>query len=97
MNNYACGNIPEVGDLISFGIKDKKLLITKISIDGTDIRIYSGDTVYKKHNLTDMRLVARHGGIITDDPILPNCNACYDRGYYDALNEVEKFIKGLNK
>lgn len=58
---YACGNTPEVGDLIEFGGRHKRYLIVAIDEEGPHLSITYGANRGNEATLKLMRLIARHG------------------------------------
>ena len=58
---YACGNVAMVGDLIEFGTRHVRLLVTYIDDDTVDWTMSCGGRQFDSVNLKLMRLVARHG------------------------------------
>lgn len=58
---YACGNIAMVGDLIEFGTRHVRLLVTYIDEDSIDWTMSCGGRQFDSQFVRLMRLVARHG------------------------------------
>jgi hypothetical protein len=58
---YASGEYPQVGDLIEFGTRHQRLLVTAIDIDGPRFSMDCGAHVYHEGSLRLMVLIARHG------------------------------------
>lgn len=63
--SYACGNTPEVGDLIEFGTRHKRYLILAIDEEGPHLSITYGTNSGNEATLKLMRLIARHGEVVT--------------------------------
>lgn len=58
---YACGNIAMVGDLIEFGTRHVRLLVTFIDEDTIDWTMSCGGRQFDSWALKSMKLIARHG------------------------------------
>ncbi|MBM2294696.1 hypothetical protein JQX09_22480 [Sulfitobacter pseudonitzschiae] len=55
---YACGAMPKAGDLVSFGSRDTRMIVSRVLYGNDETKILCGDTEY---SLSLTRLVARHG------------------------------------
>lgn len=58
---YRCGNFPMVGDLIEFGTRSKRLLVSSIQEDSGPYKISCDGHQYEETALRLMTLIARHG------------------------------------
>lgn len=58
---YACDNVAMVGDLIEFGTRHVRLLVTYIDEESMDWTMSCGGRQFDSHNLSLMKLIARHG------------------------------------
>jgi len=58
---YACGNTPRVGDLIEYGTRSKRYIVTSINEEGSRYSIQVGDKALPEYALSQTRLIARHG------------------------------------
>lgn len=58
---YASGQIPMVGDLVEFGTRHKRMLITDVDEDGPVFSISIAYSSYLEESLKLMVLIARHG------------------------------------
>jgi hypothetical protein len=59
---YASGEWPMVGDLISFGVRHKRMLVTSLDEEGRKFSMICSGYAYDEDSLKLMTLVARHGG-----------------------------------
>tara|TARA_R110002074_G_scaffold8131_19_gene34103 strand:- start:1922 stop:2176 length:255 start_codon:yes stop_codon:yes gene_type:complete len=57
---YACGNSPEVGDLIEFGTRHKRLIVTEIDAEGPETVLWCGRRQYGEQSMPLMVLIERH-------------------------------------
>ena len=62
---YISGEYPEVGDLIEFGSRHKRLLVTSIN-DGPTFSMQCGQCNYFEGSLRLMVLIARHGQKVSE-------------------------------
>jgi hypothetical protein len=58
---YASGQHPKAGDLIEFGTRHERMLVTSTDYQGPEFLIYSGCQKYGEQYLSMMVLIARHG------------------------------------
>lgn len=58
---YGCGSVAMVGDLIEFGTRHVRLLVTYIDDETIDWTISCGGRQFDSMSLPLMRLIARHG------------------------------------
>ena len=59
---YASGEYPEVGDLVEFGSRHKRYVITSNDGDGPEYRLNSGTETFREMSISMARLISRHGG-----------------------------------
>jgi len=64
---YGCGNAPMVGDLIEFGSRHERLLVSRILEDGASFGISCDGHEYGAQSLSLMKLIARHGTAVPSD------------------------------
>jgi hypothetical protein len=58
---YACGNYPEVGDLIAHGTRARRYLVTAINDNPGKYVLACGDYLMPRYGLKNVVLIARHG------------------------------------
>ena len=58
---YGCGNDPMVGDLIEFGTRHARLLVSRIHEEAGTFSISCDGHEYQAESLSLMKLIARHG------------------------------------
>ena len=58
---YRCGNTPKVGDLVEFGTRCTRYIVTGIQDDCGPFTLYCGEYGFLASSLKLMKLVARHG------------------------------------
>lgn len=59
--NYGCGNTPMTGDLIEFGSRKKRFVITSVNDEANEFKAESGSWMFGAEMLRLSTLVARHG------------------------------------
>lgn len=57
---YASGEAPMAGDLVEFGSRSERMLVTRVD-DGPDYTLYVGGGIMTDTQLPLMKLIARHG------------------------------------
>ena len=75
---YACGNIAMVGDLIEFGTRHVRLLVTFIDEETIDWTMSCGGRQFDSRNLSLMKLIARHGSSEREVKLEKALNAVLD-------------------
>lgn len=55
---YRCGNVPMAGDLVSFGSRDTRMIVSRVLYHNDATKLLCGDAEY---SLPLTRLIARHG------------------------------------
>jgi hypothetical protein len=58
---YACGKKPMVGDLIEFGTRHRRMIVTRVSDETASFTIRADEHDYTPSMIGLMKLVARHG------------------------------------
>lgn len=58
---YACGNFPRVGDLIEFGTRHTRLLVSQIYDDSGPFEMSCDGHRFGRESFSLMTLIARHG------------------------------------
>lgn len=88
---YSCGNVPLAGDLISFGSRKVRMLVTRVDEDGPEFMLYAGNGEYGAGYLSSMRLLTRHGVPVAKEEEDRYAKSCKSGDRYTNVETGEEY------